>query len=183
MWTPDAYQGAPTPVTAFMSVAPKVTAFAAIIRVLVQGLGPMREQWVPLRDRPLDPDDGPRQSGRHRAAQRQAYARLLLDRPHRLHAGRPRLLPGDRRRRHRDLRPPLLQLRLHLHEPRRVRDDHLAGSARQGPGDRGLQRPRDDRPAPRGGDGGLPLLADRRAAAPRLLREVLCHPGRAEPRT
>ncbi len=48
MWTPDAYQGAPTPVTAFMSVAPKVTAFAAIIRVLVQGFGPLREQWVPL---------------------------------------------------------------------------------------------------------------------------------------
>jgi NADH-quinone oxidoreductase subunit N len=48
MWTPDAYQGAPTPVTAFMSVAPKVTAFAAIIRVLVQGLEPMREQWVPI---------------------------------------------------------------------------------------------------------------------------------------
>ena len=48
MWTPDAYQGAPTPVTAFMSVAPKVTAFAAIVRVLVQGLGPLRAQWVPL---------------------------------------------------------------------------------------------------------------------------------------
>jgi NADH-quinone oxidoreductase subunit N len=48
MWTPDAYQGAPTPVTAFMSVVPKVTAFAAILRVLVQGLGPLREQWVPL---------------------------------------------------------------------------------------------------------------------------------------
>ena len=48
MWTPDAYQGAPTPVTAFMSVAPKVTAFAAIVRVLVQGLEPLREQWVPI---------------------------------------------------------------------------------------------------------------------------------------
>lgn len=34
MWTPDAYQGAPTPVTAFMSVATKVAAFAALIRVL-----------------------------------------------------------------------------------------------------------------------------------------------------
>ncbi len=48
MWTPDAYQGAPTPVSAFMSVAPKITAFAAIIRVLIQAMGPMREQWVPL---------------------------------------------------------------------------------------------------------------------------------------
>ena len=34
MWTPDAYQGAPTPVTAFMSVATKVAAFAALLRVL-----------------------------------------------------------------------------------------------------------------------------------------------------
>ncbi len=34
MWTPDAYQGAPTPVTAFMSVATKVAAFTAFIRVL-----------------------------------------------------------------------------------------------------------------------------------------------------
>jgi NADH-quinone oxidoreductase subunit N len=48
MWTPDAYQGAPTPVTAFMSVAPKITAFAAMIRVLIEGMGPMREQWAPL---------------------------------------------------------------------------------------------------------------------------------------
>jgi NADH-quinone oxidoreductase subunit N len=48
MWTPDAYQGAPTPVTAFMSVAPKATAFAAVVRVLVQGLGPLRPQWSPL---------------------------------------------------------------------------------------------------------------------------------------
>ncbi|HEX5503351.1 MAG TPA: NADH-quinone oxidoreductase subunit N [Thermomicrobiales bacterium] len=48
MWTPDAYQGAPTPVTAFMSAAPKATAFAAFIRVLVQGLEPLRAQWVPL---------------------------------------------------------------------------------------------------------------------------------------
>lgn len=34
MWTPDAYQGAPTPVTAFMSVATKTAAFASLIRVL-----------------------------------------------------------------------------------------------------------------------------------------------------
>ena len=34
MWTPDAYQGAPTPVTAFMSVATKVAAFTALLRVL-----------------------------------------------------------------------------------------------------------------------------------------------------
>ena len=45
-WTPDAYDGAPTPVTAFMSVVPKAAAFAATIRILVQGLGPLRDDWV-----------------------------------------------------------------------------------------------------------------------------------------
>jgi len=45
-WTPDAYDGAATPVTAFMSVVPKVAAFAATIRILVQALGPVRDDWV-----------------------------------------------------------------------------------------------------------------------------------------
>ena len=47
-WTPDAYDGAATPVTAFMSVVPKAAAFAATIRLLVQGLGPMRDDWLNL---------------------------------------------------------------------------------------------------------------------------------------
>ena len=45
-WTPDAYDGAATPVTAFMSVVPKVAAFAATIRILVQALGPISDSWV-----------------------------------------------------------------------------------------------------------------------------------------
>ena len=48
MWTPDAYQGAPTPMTAFMSVAPKAAGFAAIIRILVEGLGSAYTIWVPV---------------------------------------------------------------------------------------------------------------------------------------
>jgi len=44
-WTPDAYDGAPTPATAFMSVAPKAAAFAAILRVLVGGMGPLVVDW------------------------------------------------------------------------------------------------------------------------------------------
>lgn len=47
-WTPDAYDGAPTPVTAFMSVVPKAVAIAAGIRLLVQGLAPLRDDWVTL---------------------------------------------------------------------------------------------------------------------------------------
>ncbi|RIK45544.1 MAG: NADH-quinone oxidoreductase subunit N [Chloroflexi bacterium] len=48
MWTPDAYEGAPTPVSAYMSVIPKVAGFAAMTRILVQGLGPLRDEWVIL---------------------------------------------------------------------------------------------------------------------------------------
>jgi len=44
-WTPDAYDGAATPATAFMSVAPKAAAFAAILRVLIGALGPLTLDW------------------------------------------------------------------------------------------------------------------------------------------
>src|SRR5881397_495662 len=44
-WTPDAYDGAATPATAFMSVGPKAAAFAAILRVLVGALGPLGVDW------------------------------------------------------------------------------------------------------------------------------------------
>ncbi|VAW13836.1 NADH-ubiquinone oxidoreductase chain N [hydrothermal vent metagenome] len=45
MWTPDVYEGAPTPVTAFFAMAPKVAAMALIIRVLVQGFGEVTGDW------------------------------------------------------------------------------------------------------------------------------------------
>jgi NADH-quinone oxidoreductase subunit N len=48
MWTPDAYQGAPTPVTAFMSVGPKAAGFAATLRIMVEALGPAWQTWVPI---------------------------------------------------------------------------------------------------------------------------------------
>src|SRR5690606_17974863 len=48
MWTPDAYQGAPTPVSAYMSVIPKAAGFAAMVRILVQAMSPLREDWVIL---------------------------------------------------------------------------------------------------------------------------------------
>jgi len=43
MWVPDVYQGAPTPVTGFFSVAPKAAGFAAILRVVVYGFPAMEE--------------------------------------------------------------------------------------------------------------------------------------------
>jgi NADH-quinone oxidoreductase subunit N len=48
MWTPDVYQGAPTPVTAFMASATKAAAFAALIRILYTALGGSSSDWRPL---------------------------------------------------------------------------------------------------------------------------------------
>ncbi len=45
MWTPDVYEGAPTPVTAFFAVAPKVAAIALLLRVMVGPFGDMLAQW------------------------------------------------------------------------------------------------------------------------------------------
>jgi len=48
MWTPDAYEGAPTIVTAFMSTGVKAAAFAAFVRVFLSTLQPLQTQWVPV---------------------------------------------------------------------------------------------------------------------------------------
>jgi NADH-quinone oxidoreductase subunit N len=47
-WTPDVYVGAPTPVTAFMSVGTKVAAFVALARVFLFALRPVADQWQPV---------------------------------------------------------------------------------------------------------------------------------------
>ena len=46
-WTPDVYQGAPTPITSFMAVATKAAAFAVTLRFLVQALGDTQLDWAP----------------------------------------------------------------------------------------------------------------------------------------
>ena len=48
MWTPDAYEGAPTSVTAFMSVGAKAAAFAALLRFVLRALGDVPGGWVPV---------------------------------------------------------------------------------------------------------------------------------------
>ena len=48
MWTPDVYQGAPTPVTAFMSAATKIAAFGALIRVLDVAFQALAWDWTPV---------------------------------------------------------------------------------------------------------------------------------------
>jgi NADH-quinone oxidoreductase subunit N len=47
-WTPDAYQGSPTPVTGYLSVGPKIGAFALILRLFVDALGPLRTDWLQI---------------------------------------------------------------------------------------------------------------------------------------
>jgi NADH-quinone oxidoreductase subunit N len=48
MWAPDVYQGAPSPVTAFMSAGPKAAAFAVFLRVFLTSFQPIGETWEPL---------------------------------------------------------------------------------------------------------------------------------------
>jgi len=49
-WVPDVYEGAPTPVTGFMSVAVKAAAFAAWVRILMHELSPLESEWAyPLK--------------------------------------------------------------------------------------------------------------------------------------
>jgi NADH-quinone oxidoreductase subunit N len=45
MWTPDVYEGAPTPVTTFFASAPKVAAVLLSTRVCIEGLGPATDAW------------------------------------------------------------------------------------------------------------------------------------------
>jgi NADH-quinone oxidoreductase subunit N len=45
MWTPDVYEGAPTPVTAFFASAPKMAAMALFIRVMIEPLGDAATEW------------------------------------------------------------------------------------------------------------------------------------------
>jgi len=45
MWIPDVYHGAPTPVTLFIGTAPKIAAFALVMRLLVEGLGGLHVHW------------------------------------------------------------------------------------------------------------------------------------------
>jgi len=48
VWAPDVYQGAPAPVTAFMSAGPKAAAFAVFLRVYLTAFGPISDRWEPI---------------------------------------------------------------------------------------------------------------------------------------
>jgi NADH-quinone oxidoreductase subunit N len=48
MWTPDVYQGAPSPITGFMAAVAKAGAFAAFLRVFISSFGLLRTDWQPI---------------------------------------------------------------------------------------------------------------------------------------
>jgi len=48
IWAPDVYQGAPAPVTLFMSAGPKAAAFAVFLRVFMTAFGPITNRWEPF---------------------------------------------------------------------------------------------------------------------------------------
>ena len=79
-WTPDVYQGAPTPVVAFMASAVKAAGFAALVRVFVTTFADHADDWQPavygLAILTLVVG-----SFSDRAERREAHARLLLDQP------------------------------------------------------------------------------------------------------
>ena len=117
-WTPDVYQGAPTPITAFMAVATKAAAFAVFVRFFDVALAPQAGDWQPalavLAAISIV-------VGNVGALGQRSLKRMLGysgRRPGRLHPRRP-----GRRQRGRSQRPRLLPRRLRVHEPRRLRGD------------------------------------------------------------
>ena len=100
MWAPDVYEGAPTPITAFLSVGSKTASFAMLLRIFVEGLPPSgwtasaavraaaRMERVLLRDR--GGDDDRRQRRGADAGQHQAHARVFVDRARGVHPHRHR---------------------------------------------------------------------------------------------
>ena len=121
MWTPDVYEGAPTPVTAFFASAPKMAAMALMVRVFVGAFPGILAQWQQIIVFIVDHLDDARRLRGDRAAQLQAADGLFLDRQCRLRAdracGRDAGRRPGRRRLHGDL-PGDDARRLRLH-PRR----------------------------------------------------------------
>ena len=48
MWTPDVYEGAPTSVTAFFAIVPKLAVLAMLVRLLFEPLAALSDQWIPM---------------------------------------------------------------------------------------------------------------------------------------
>ena len=82
MWTPDVYEGSPTPVTAFFATAPKAAAAAMFARLLFDAFGGAVADWQQILVVPVGGVDVPRRGRGDRPAQLQAADGLFLDQPH-----------------------------------------------------------------------------------------------------
>ena len=126
-WTPDAYQGSPTPITGYLSVGPKIGAFALILRLFVEALGPLADWWMPVVIvlSTLTMTLG------NLVALTQDNVKRMLAYSSIAHTGYMLVGPGGlRRRADRGPRgPALLRRRLRVHEPRRVRGHRRAPEA------------------------------------------------------
>ncbi len=98
-WTPDVYQGAPTPVTGFMAACTKIAAFVGLMRVFYVALGGSALGLGADDVGRRHPDDGGRLDRRDHPDRREADARLLVDRARRLPADRVRRARAGRQRR------------------------------------------------------------------------------------
>ena len=147
-WTPDVYQGAPTPVTAFMAACTKVAAFGAILRLLYVAFGTDGVDLAAADLRRRDRVDGRRRRPRPHPDRPQADARLLLDRARRLPAHRRAIA---HRRRHGPVGHAVLPARLRAHHDRR-----------SSPSSPGARRRRRGRRTSRSGRGWPALAGDRR---------------------
>ena len=157
MWTPDVYQGAPSPVTGFMSAVAKAGAFAAMLRVLFTSFGVVSTDWKPIIYglAVLSLVLGSVLALRQRDVKRMlAYSSIN-------HAGFI-LLGVEAATATRRERVALLPLRLHVHDDRQLR-------RRDGPGPRGRRGPR-SHPLP--GPGPTP------AGAGAVLRRPVAGSGR-----
>ncbi len=85
-WLPDAYEGAPTSVTGFMSVAVKAAAWAMLLRIFLWGLYPAAHGLRAVAHLRFDPDHDRGESGGADPEQPEAVAGVLLDCARRLHA-------------------------------------------------------------------------------------------------
>ena len=119
MWTPDVYQGAPTPVTGFMAAATKVAAFGALLRLLYVVLPGMRWDWRPVMWGVAIATMIIGAVDRGHPDRRQAAARVLLRRARRLH---PR--GRHRHQQERRLLRAVLPGGVLLRDPRRLRRGH-----------------------------------------------------------
>jgi NADH-quinone oxidoreductase subunit N len=179
MWTPDVYEGAPTPVTAFFASAPKVAAMALLVRVSVEAMGPATDSWrqiiifMALASTVLGGVAAIGQSNIKRPA------RLQLDQQCRLRPGRPRRRHAEGRR-----RGPLLHDRLYRHDARRLpgRSAHARSRRPAGRGIASAGRPVATRPDARAGDGDLHVQPRRNPALVRLLAQIRrCSTRRSRP--